>query len=296
MRQNNKEWLAHLVGILVVCCWGCTFVNTKYLIMGGMTPAEIYCCRFILAYIVILFLSPHKLWCDNWRDELCMVLLGITGGSFYFLTENTAIGISYVNNVSFIVCTAPLITTILALLFLNSVKATPYLIVGSLCALMGMAFVIFNGNFVLHLNPLGDFCAFLAALSWAIYSLLMKPMSSRYGAIFITRKVFFYGLLTMLPVFIFQPWSFPLHDFLKPVIWMNLLFLGFIASLVCFVLWNWVIRRIGAIKASNYIYLNPISTIVASSIFLNEPMTLFAWIGCGLILLGVYLANKSKGI
>ena len=49
-------------------------------------------------------------------------------------------------------------------------------------------------------------------------------------------------------------------------------------------------------KASNYIYLNPITTVIASAIFLNEPMTLMAYMGSALILLGVYVANQAKGI
>ena len=52
----------------------------------------------------------RQLFSRTWRDELIMVLLGITGGSVFFLAENYAVGLTYVNNVSFIVCTAPLLT------------------------------------------------------------------------------------------------------------------------------------------------------------------------------------------
>ena len=156
--------------------------------------------------------------------------------------------------------------------------------------------MIFNGHFVLHLNPLGDWLALMAAISWAVYSLLMKFVADRYSAVFITRKVFFYGLLTILPMFAVKPWQFPLADFLRPEIWTNLLFLGFIASFVCFALWSWAISRVGAIKTSNYVYLNPLTTIFASALFLNEPMTSVAWMGCLLILSGIYMANKAKGI
>ena len=92
----------------------------------------------------------------------------------YFLSENMAVGITYVNNVAFIVCTAPLITTCIAIAMVKSVKASPRLIIGSLTALMGVGVVIFNGHFVLHLNPLGDILALTAAFCWAIYSILMK--------------------------------------------------------------------------------------------------------------------------
>lgn len=294
--HTSKSWVAHVVAIAVVCCWGCTFVNTKYLLMGGMLPWEIFVCRFLLAYIAIWVISPRRLLADNWKDEGLMCLLGVTGGSIYFLCENEALGITYANNVSFIVCTAPLITVVLGILFMPSIKASWQLIVGSLLALLGVGLVIFNGHFVLHLNPLGDLLALMAAISWAVYSLIMKLVADRYSAVFITRKVFFYGLLTMLPMFFIKPWQFPLSGFLKPTIWMNILFLGFIASFVCFALWSWAIRKVGAIKTSNYVYLNPLTTIIASAMFLNEPMTPVAWAGSILILAGIFMANKAKNI
>jgi drug/metabolite transporter (DMT)-like permease len=290
----TKLWPYHLLAIIVIFIWGVTFVNTKVLMLHGMTAAEIFMVRFLLAYVGIWFFSPRRLWADNWRDELLMLLLGITGGSLYFVAENVAVGISYVSNVSFIVCTAPLITTILALLFIRNVKAAPRLIVGSILALLGVGIVIFNGHFVLRLNPLGDALALAAAICWAAYSLLMRLAAQRYEAVFITRKVFAYGLLTMLPFFLFMPWQFPLQGFSLPVVWGNLLFLGLVASFACFILWNLAIGKVGALKTSNYVYLNPITTVIAGSLILHEPLTLMAFFGSAMILLGVWLANTAK--
>ena len=291
---SSKFWI-HFLAAVVVLIWGCTFINSKLLLNHGMEAHEIYALRFLFAYVCILFISPRKLWSDSWQDELRMFVLGITGGTLYFITENEAVRIGYVNNVSFIVCTAPMVTTLLALIFIKEVKATRNLVVGTILATLGVGFVIFNGHFVLNLNPLGDMLALCACLCWAIYSILLKNVSEKYSAVFITRKVFFYGLVTVLPVFIFSPWHFSLNSFMRPVVWGNLLFLGFVASFMCFVLWSWVSKQLGALVASNYIYLNPISTVVFSAIFLGETMTLMAFIGSSMILFGVYLSNKPKG-
>ena len=290
---SSKFWI-HFLAAVVVLIWGCTFINSKVLLNHGMEAHEIYALRFLFAYVCILFISPRKLWSDSWQDELRMFVLGITGGTLYFITENEAVRIGYVNNVSFIVCTAPMVTTLLALIFIKEVKATRNLVVGTILATLGVGFVIFNGHFVLNLNPLGDMLALCACLCWAIYSILLKNVSEKYSAVFITRKVFFYGLVTVLPVFIFSPWHFSLNSFMRPVVWGNLLFLGFVASFMCFVLWSWVSKQLGALVASNYIYLNPISTVVFSAIFLGETMTLMAFIGSSMILFGVYLSNKPK--
>lgn len=292
-QQASSNIFYHIVAVMVVLIWGITFVNTKKLILGGMTPEEIFLLRFILAYVCIWFISPRKVLCNNLKDEGIMFLLGITGGSLYFLFENMAVGISYTNNVAFIVCTAPLITTFLGIMMVKEIKATRKLITGSLLALIGTAVVIFNGKFVLKLNPLGDMLALGASVAWAVYSLLIKGVSERYGAAFITRKVFFYGIVTILPVFAVRPWSFPLEGFTHPLIWGNCLFLGLVASFACFAIWSLCIKKIGAISASNYIYLNPVSTLFASALMLDEPMTWIAYCGSALILLGVYIANRK---
>ena len=172
-------------------------------------------------------------------------------------------------------------------------KATAALILGSVVALVGVGVVIYNGHFVLRLNPLGDMLCLVAAFSWAIYSLLIKNVSSRYEATFITRKVFFYGILTVLPLFAVKPWRFPMTHLFQPAVWMNLLFLSIVASFLCFLWWNVAVKKIGAISTSNYVYLNPITTMVASAMFLQEPMTLMAYAGGALILMGVFIANRN---
>ena len=72
-------------------------------------------------------------------------------------------------------------------------------------AAAGVVVVLMNGHFVLHLSPIGDTLAFVACLCWAVYSLLMIPANEKYDTVFITRKVFFYGLLSMIPYYIVYP-------------------------------------------------------------------------------------------
>ena len=295
-KAKSKGLLAHIIALVVVMIWGGTFVNTRVLIDRGLLPEEIYVLRTLLGYICIWFISPKKLFCDTLKDELVVLLLGIFGSSLYFLTENYALKLTVANDVSFIVCTTPLVTVILALLLLKSVKASLPLAIGSVLALLGVALVIFNGHFVLHLDPLGDLLALAAATSWAIYSLVMKNFASYYSPFFITRKVFFYGLITILPVFAVHPWTIPFAQLFTPEIGFNLFYLGVVASFVCFAAWAWVITRLGALRASNYIYFNPVTTVIASALVLNERMTPIAYAGSALILVGVFVVNKAKNI
>ena len=290
--HTTKNYIYHLIAILTVGIWGLTFISTKVLIEHGLSPQEIFLLRFLMAYLGIWFISPRKLFADNWKDELWLLWGGVTGGSFYFFTENTALEITLATNVAFIVCTAPLLTTILSLLIYKKEKATAGLVGGSLLALVGVALVVYNGPFILKISPLGDFLTLLAAFSWAFYSLIMKKMSGRYRTTFITRKIFFYGILTILPAFILHPWQFSLSGLWQPAVWMNLLFLGVLASLVCFVVWNIILKQLGTVRASNYIYLNPLFTLIGSAVLLDEQFTVMSLMGAMLILGGVYWAGK----
>ena len=290
--HTTKNYIYHLIAILTVGIWGLTFISTKVLIEHGLSPQEIFLLRFLMAYLGIWFISPRKLFADNWKDELWLLWGGVTGGSFYFFTENTALEITLATNVAFIVCTAPLLTTILSLLIYKKEKATAGLVGGSLLPLAGVALVVYNGHFILKISPLGDFLTLLAAFSWAFYSLIMKKMSGRYRTTFITRKIFFYGILTILPAFILHPWQFSLSGLWQPAVWMNLLFLGVLASLVCFVVWNIILKQLGTVRASNYIYLNPLFTLIGSAVLLDEQFTVMSLMGAMLILGGVYWAGK----
>lgn len=310
--KSQSLIICHIVAFLTVVVWGSTFVSTKILLLNGLSPALIFTLRFVIAYVLLLVFSilrsrmaktpqPIRWLSSSWRDELLMLALGVTGGSLYFLTENEALRHTTTTNASLIVCSCPLVAALLISLFYRSERLRPIQVVGSLLAVIGMAVVILNGHFVLHLSPKGDALALAANLCWAFYSLLMIPANKHYDAVFITRKVFFYGLLTMIPYYAFRPSDLPtpigegpgFEVLLTPAVMGNLLFLGCIASMLCFLLWTWVMRRLGAVVATNYVYINPVSTVIFAWWILAEPITLFFVVGSLLILTGMYLADRK---
>lgn len=291
---RNNTWIYHLVAFATVAIWGCTFVSTKVLMLNGLSPAQIFTLRFLIAYVMMLAVYHSRLWTDSWRDELKMMLLGISGGSLYFLSENEAMNFTSTTNTSLIVCSCPLFATLLVrLVYRSTTRISMMQLGGSLLAFAGMVIVVLNGRFVLHLSPLGDALAFTACLSWSVYSLLMKWVSAKYGAAFITRKVFFYGVLTILPYYIFYPTLPTAAVLTKPVVVGNLAFLGCLASMICFLTWNWCISKLGAVKATNWVYFNPITTMIFASWVLGEKITPYFLAGATCILLGMFVADRS---
>ena len=140
--------------------WGVTFVSTKVLIGAGMHPVAIFFVRFMLAYAgiwlyIALSRQPSKLW-YGWKEELVFLLLGVSGGSLYFLTENLALAYTQATNVAFLVCSAPLFTAIFTLIYrrfgkgrfvdgLEPVRLGWPLVGGTVLALSGMGMVVFDG-------------------------------------------------------------------------------------------------------------------------------------------------------
>lgn len=104
--MNSYRFFYHIVALLVASIWGSTFIFTKLLLLGGMTAAQIFVLRFIIAYVLLLVYSIYKrgrLFAASWRHELLMMALGVVGGSLYFLTENSAMNYTTTTNTSIIV-------------------------------------------------------------------------------------------------------------------------------------------------------------------------------------------------
>lgn len=289
----NTQIRYNLLALLTVAVWGVTFVSTKILLGAGLTPTWIFIARFTIAYLCALSLYHRKLWADSFKDELAMLAMGLTGGSLYFIAENSALQLTFASNVSLIICATPVLTMVLdSLIYRHRIHTRA--IIGSVMAMGGVAIVVLNGSLNFHLNPLGDFLTFLAALFWACYCMLLKAMNTRYSNLFITRKVFFYGWLTAIIYSLHGPIpELGDNDSLLQIV-LNLLFLGLIASFICYLTWNKAVKELGPDKTANFIYLTPLITIIASSIILEEPISFWLIAGGAIIICGVYLTAKNE--
>lgn len=291
--QSGKATLPYHIGAAIaVTAWGAAFINTKMLLEHGLTPVEIYIYRFVVAYLCVLVLCPKPFFCHRVSDELKFLLCGLCGGSIYFIAENTAVDYTMVSNVSLIVSTSPLLTAMIIGLIYKSERPSKGFMVGSTIAFLGVACVIFNSSFVVKLKPFGDMLALLSALCWAIYSVVLRPLNATYSVWFVTRKTFFYGLVTSLPFLAFEPHIATCEMLMQPVVWGNLLFLGLFASLVSYLLWSQAVKGLGVMTSGNYIYVSPIVTLILSKFYLGESISWIGYAGCALILVGLVASEK----
>lgn len=288
--MKNKIILGHFLAIITILIWGTTFVSTKIL-LAKLTPLEILAYRFIGAFLILILIYPKNIKILSFKEELLFFLLGLTGVTLYYWTENMALKYTYASNVGLIVSSIPIFTALVAHFMTSDEKFTLNLFLGFVIAIVGISAVIYNGQ-SLKLNSTGDFIALISAVSFSFYSVLIKNVNKKYSQLFIVRKIFFYGIITMLPVLIFSGDSlFTSSKFTIDIV-LNLLFLTIFASLLCFIMWNKSITLIGSVKTTNYIYLVPLITIISSSFILHEKINILMILGGLLIFIGIFINDN----
>ena len=291
--MENRNKAGHLCALLTIIIWGTTFISTKILLVD-FQPVEILFFRFVMGLLALLIIYPHRLKTTTKRQELTFALAGLCGICLYYLLENIALTYTMASNVGVIISVVPFFTAIMSHLFLKEEgKLRANFFIGFVVAMIGIFLISFNGS-KLELNPVGDLLALLAAFVWACYSILTKKISSYgYHTILTTRRVFFYGILFMIPTLFMFDFHLELSRFTNPVYLFNIIFLGLGASALCFVSWNLAVKVLGAVKTSIYIYMVPVITVVTSTLILHEQITALSIIGTLLTLAGLFLSERK---
>lgn len=290
--MENKQTRGHLAAFLTILIWGTTFVSTKVL-LRDFQPVEILFSRFLLGLIALFIVCPRRLKGTTLKQELTFAGAGLFGITLYYLFENIALTYTSASNVGVITTTAPFFTAILALLFLKEERKGLWFYIGFLLAITGVCLISFNGT-TLHLDPKGDLLALIAALTWGFYSILMKKITGfGYSTLLVTRRVFEYGLVIMIPALFLFGFDPDPRQIIDLVNLGNLVFLGLGASALCFVTWNYAVKILGAVRTSVYIYLTPAVTVIMAFLILREPITLMLLAGMALTLAGLVVSERK---
>ena len=287
----NHNAAGHLAATVTTLIWGTTFISTKVLLQH-FEPVEILILRFVLGFLALLLAYPRRLKGTTPQQEVSFCLAGLCGICLYYLLENIALTHTMASNVGVIISVAPFFTALLTF-FLSKGKERPgaSFFLGFVLSMVGLGLIHFGGT-ELEWNLTGDLLALLAAVVWAVYSVLTKRIGEYgYPVVLTTRRIFFYGILFMLPaigILRFDPnWNVLRY----PEVIGNLLFLGLGASALCFVTWNFSVKLLGAVRTSTYIYLVPVVTVIFSVWILKEPVTPLSILGMTLTLFGLILSE-----
>lgn len=305
-RFSKSKFFGYFLACFTIFVWGITFVCTKHLLIY-FSALEILFIRFIFAYCFLFVLNPHRLKLSS-KENFLMALAGLTGVTLYQFTENLALDFTTASNVSIIVGICPIFTALTSQIFLKEKHLSFNFCLGFCLAFVGVILVSFNGKINFNLNPKGDILALISAICWGFYSLFLTMINKKgYNTILITRKIFFYAILFMIPLMICGVFaenpkstayvelsaSLNAERFSSILNWILLCFLGIIASGFCFVAWNKACNILGTVKISTGLYLIPVITIFFAAIFLNEKITLMGTIGSALTIIGLFVSSKK---
>lgn len=293
----------HLIALFTVFVWGVTFVSTKVLLVD-FTPLWILLLRFAAGFLVLCALRPHILRLHVKHHELLFAAAGATGIAAYYLLENVALVFTTATAVGVIVAAAPLFTALLQAALGDCSALRPRFFLGFCVAMAGLALVSTGsepagmaGQAAGEPTHLGDGLALLAALVWAVYSVLVKKIADLgYETVAATKRTFIWGLAFIIPATLLAGGSFPaVSSLASPVNFANLLFLGAIASAACFVTWGVAAKHLGPATSTTYIYLVPAITATASILILTEPVTPVIVCGILLTIAGLVLSQGKRG-
>lgn len=242
------------------------------------------------------------------KDNLFFALAGLSGVVVYQFSENIACNLTSASNVSVIVSICPMFTAIIAQLFFKEKHVTPFFAAGFVIAISGITLVSLNGSTDIHLSPKGDLLALCSAVCWGFYCLFVSILNKKsHNTIGSTRRIFFFALIFMIPLVtagLFSPDGSFMHvtfsreinsgRLTKPVNLCYMLFLGFIASGLCFFTWNKACQLVGTVKVSAGIYLIPVVTIIFAFFMLGEKITPMGILGAALTIAGLFLSGIKK--
>lgn len=291
--SGASQRVGHLLAIGTILVWGLTFINST-IVLRSLSPVELLIARMVIGIAALAVLRPKRLKLHKRSHELYLMGVGFFSVTLYFVLENTALTYTASSNVAVIVSTAPFFIAIFSGIFLKEEKLSPLFFVGFVLAILGVGMVSFAGK-KLQLNPLGDLLSLLTAVSWAIGTMFMRKLEKHnYPVILVTRRMFMYGVLFALPMLLFLPTKGQLSDLLKPEVLFNVLFLGVIASAVCYVTWMMAMMRVGVVRSGVYIYLIPVITMVAAAIILGDTITPLQIGGAAMTMAGLFVSQQKK--
>jgi drug/metabolite transporter (DMT)-like permease len=220
------------------------------------------------------------------RDIPKLLLLGflvvpINQGFFLFgLARSTA------SHASLLYALTPLAVLLLARRMLGE-GAVLAKLAGTAVAFTGVAIILLERGLAHEREVLaGDIMILIAVFAWALYTVLSKPLTMRYGAMPVTTWSIVTGTVFTLPALLI-PGAVPALGTIEPEVWGGILYLAIGTSVIAYPLWMYALRHLEASKVAITTNLQPILTAVLSWIFFRERFTPGFLIGAVLVLAGV---------
>jgi len=290
---TREQIIANLLMIVVILLWGISFISIK-IAVTEIPPITMAFIRFAIASLLLMIILRRvepRTKVDK-RDIPLLSLGGILGITLYFYFENSGVKLSTATNASLIVTVIPIIAILLDVLFFRS-KISILKFVGVSIAIVG-TYLSVTANGEMDFSS-GDFKGNLfmlgAMLSWALYTLVNKNLQLKYSGIFLTTYQTVIGTVCLAPLSMleYEQWKlFSLTSF-----W-HVLFLAICCSVVCYLLYLYVLKHLDVTITTLYLNLVPVVGVVSGYLVLNERVLPIQILGGFITVLAILVVNLDQ--
>ncbi|MEH7120907.1 DMT family transporter [Neobacillus vireti] len=292
MPINRPSLTASLYALISISFWGVSFVSTKA-VLEKLDPFSIIVLRFGIGALFLLLLLVLKrirlLVSIKYLPHL--IILGILGVFVHQILQATALLTINASSAGWLISLSPIFTVILSILFLHE-KMTITRVVGMVLAITGVLLVTSTRSghsFQISIN-IGFFLMIMSTLNWAVYSVLLKSLRIPYPPLLVTFYMSLIGLILTTP-FIIRSKGWESLALLNHTEWSHLLFLGVFVSGIAYWYWGKALKVLEASKVSMFLYLEPVSTLIAAVLLLQEKVLFISVAGGIIIIIGVIIVN-----
>lgn len=291
---NKNKTIGAISLSLAASLWGGMYVVSKA-VLDYIPPFTLVWLRYLIALMVLLsmyqrhFKSEKQMILKHWKQLAFIGFVGYFGSiSLQFMGTK----LSNAHTGSLITSATPAFMVLFAW-FLLKEKLTLNKVISVTLATIGVIIVI---GFDLQFTQfgLGSILLFLAALTWAYQSILVKLASSTLSILSITTGSIAFALLyTTIPMMIEMPSITSLAEHYWSVV-VGVLYLGIFATAGAFFLWNKGLEYLDASHASLFFFFQPLVGSLLGWYFLSEQINYRFFIGAAFILSGVVIINIKK--
>lgn len=277
--------------VFAMIFWSVSFIWTRIAI-DSFQPVTLISLRLLIASVLlfIVIASARKLQKIRWTDLKWFVLLAFFEPYLYYMGETYGLTMVESTLASVIVSTIPLFAPILAFFVLKE-RISMANILGIFVSLGGVVLVIYEPNGGFSANPLGVTLLFLAVFAAICYSAILRKISSHYKTINIIFYQSIIGLFFFIPTFFVTDFGSLQQIVITRDAIVSLLMLSVFASVIAFVLFADVVRKIGVARSNVFVNLIPVFTAIFAKIFLNEDLNWLKAIGIVVVVAGLFVSQ-----
>lgn len=289
---------AIVFAIIACLIWSGNFIVARQVI-NDIPPIALSFFRWATATVVLFPFAARQSWVDRGilsKHWIYFLIAGLFGVSlFNTLLYIAAQSTTAINMALIGTCSSPVFAVFFAAMFLKE-KLTMIRVIGMLVMIAGILWLVIKGSWQSLVSfhfATGDLWVLGAALSFALYNILVKKKPAGIASISFLFFVFLMGTMLLLPGYILESGHYP------PVVWSNALllkiaYLGIGTSVIAFMLWNKAIAVLGAARTALFGNLIPLFSSVEALIFLDERLYGFHLVSGLLIIIGLLIANSKK--